>query len=253
MKKREEMHPDKQAGEEIVIRSRFLSRLDNFWYHYKWHVIAIAFFVLVAGVGFVQCGTQNKDDVIITFAGGYTLSGAEREQIKAVFDAIAPAMKEGDERLTVGLNTYSIYTEEELRQQATNPDTGEYSAYAFSSAKQVNTNHLQTFSTYVETGSSAVWLVSEYVYRYQNLEQISVRLEDSFDTLPQGAYDACAIRLADTELYRYYDALKVLPEDTLILLPKSFAYHSVWISGHLGDHIGPSFSLLPSSFKQKHL
>ena len=29
--------------------------------------------------------------------------------------------------------------------------------------------------------------------------------------------------------------------------------HSVWISGHLGDHSGPSLSLLPSSFKQKHL
>ena len=223
MKNTDESRREKMDGGELMIRSRFLTWLDNFWYHYKWHVIVVLFFLVIAVVGLVQCGTQNTDDAIVTFAGGYTLSGGEIEQISNVFSAIAPSKKDGEGKLSVGLNAYSIYTEEQLRALATDPDTKEYSPYAFQSAKQVNTNHIQNFSTYVETGSSAVWLVSEYVYQYQNLSQLSVPLEEMFEELPAGAYDAYAIRLADTKLYQYYDVLWVLPEDTLILMPKSFA------------------------------
>ena len=34
---------DKREAGEIVVNNRFLTWLDNFWYHYKWHVIVSAF------------------------------------------------------------------------------------------------------------------------------------------------------------------------------------------------------------------
>ena len=220
--KETERKEEKLAGGEIVIRNRLFTWLDNFWYHYKWHVIVVAFFVLVSAICFVQCGTKNKTDATVTFAGGYTLTPEERTQILDVLAAIAPEKADGTGRMSLALNTYSIYTEEELKTAYTDPNTNTLSSYAYNNAKQVNADHYKTFSTYVMTGEGAVWLVSEYVYQSQGLDTRAMPLKELFgDDLPQGAYDACAIRLADTELYRYYDALKILPEDTLILFPRS--------------------------------
>ena len=60
--------------------------------------------------------------------------------------------------------------------------------------------------------------MSEYVYEVQNLKKLAKPLNELFDSIPGGAFDDYAIRLADTEVYQYYDALKVLPEDTLIIM-----------------------------------
>lgn len=215
-----ERREEKLAGGEIVIRNRALAWLDNFWYHYKWHVIVIAFFVMVSAICFVQCGTKNKTDAIIAFAGSTSLRGEQYEPILDVFESLLPT--EDGEKRVFGWHGFSIYDEETLKQLYTDPDTDKLSQYAYNNAKQVNTNNIKDFSTYVLTGDSAVWLVSEYIYQYQQLDQRVVPLAETFGgEIPEGAYDAYAIRLSETALYQYYDVLKVLPEDTLLVFPKA--------------------------------
>ena len=46
---------DKREAPEITPQSKVLRWLDNFWYHYKWPTIIIAFFLIVGIVGFTQC------------------------------------------------------------------------------------------------------------------------------------------------------------------------------------------------------
>lgn len=216
------------TGGNIVIKSRFLTWLDNFWYHYKWHVIVIAFFVFLGVVCFVQCASKPTGDMTVAFAGNYTLSGAQKESINNVFNGIAPKKEYGDGRETVILTDFSAYSEDELKSLYTD-ENGDFAVAAYNNAKQVNTENIKNFATYVQTGDSAVWLVSKYVYEYQNLDVLSVPLSELYETAPESAVDegeigyGYAILLGDTELYQYYDALKVLPADTLVLMPKSFA------------------------------
>ena len=215
-----------EAG-EIVVENRFLRWLDNFWYHYKWHTIIISFFVIMALFTFGQCTKRETGDLTVAYAGGYTLNGNERANIVKVLGSLAPEKTDTEgERLSVLLSAYSIYTDEELRAAYTD-ENGELAIAAYNNAKQVSLDHFKTFSTYLMTGESAVWFVSEYVYRDCGLEfsHIARPLSEVYgENMPSSAYDAYAIRLADTELYRYYDALKVLPEDTLILLPHSYVW-----------------------------
>lgn len=214
-----ERKEEKLAGGEIVIRNRFVTWLDNFWYHYKWHVIVIAFFIMVSAVCFVQCGTKNKADAIVAFAGSTSLSGEDYEPILDVLELLVPT--EDGEARTFGWHGFSIYDEATLKALYTDPDTNKISQVAYGNAKQFNTNNIKAFSDYVLTGDSAVWLVSEYIYQYQKLDQRVVPLAETFgDKVPDGAYDAYAIRLSETALYQYYDVLKVLPEDTLLVFPK---------------------------------
>ena len=68
------------------------------------------------------------------------------------------------------------------------------------------------------TGECSIWLVNTSVYEAQHMsEKLAVPLADTFGTTPAGAYDAYSIRLGDTEIYKYYEALQVLPADTLIV------------------------------------
>ena len=226
MKQRE----DKITTGEVVIENKFLRWLDNYWYHYKWPTLVVAFFLFVGIVCFAQCSAREQGDVTVTFAGGYTVTAEEHAKILDVFNAIAPQKADGKGQVSVLLSAYSIYTEEELKKAYTDEE-GDLDVYSYNNAKQVSKDHLNTFGTYVMTGESAVWLVSEYVYEVQNLKKIAVPLSELYETLPASAYDGYAIRLADTALYQYYDVLKILPEDTLIVMPHSM----VWGESSDGD------------------
>ena len=214
---------EKLKGGELVIQNRFVRWLDNYWYHYKWPTIVVAFFLFVGVVCFAQCSTKEQGDVTVAFAGGYTLSAEEQARIAEVLCGIAPERADGKGKLEVMLSPYSVYTEDEMKAAYTDAD-GKLDVYSFNNAKQVSKDHLSTFGTYIMTGESAVWLVSEYVYEVQNLQKLAVPLTELYEVPPAGAYDGYAIRLADTELYQYYDVLKKLPADTLIIMPQSYVW-----------------------------
>ncbi len=47
------------------------ARLENFWYHYKWHTIAAIFALIVIVVCTVQCATNTKYDIQVLYAGDH--------------------------------------------------------------------------------------------------------------------------------------------------------------------------------------
>lgn len=40
----------------------FKQKIENFWYHYKWHTIITVFFIITGLVCLVQCSTKEKPD-----------------------------------------------------------------------------------------------------------------------------------------------------------------------------------------------
>lgn len=59
---------------DVKIESPLLKKLDNFWYHYKWHTI-FALFVLVLGtILTVQSCSKVETDVYVMYAGPHTIS-----------------------------------------------------------------------------------------------------------------------------------------------------------------------------------
>ena len=59
---------------DVKMSSPFLSWLENFWYHYKWHTIAALFVLLVTVVMIVNCARREKYDVYILYAGDKAVS-----------------------------------------------------------------------------------------------------------------------------------------------------------------------------------
>ena len=142
-------YDEKLENGEIALNNRFVSWLDNFWYHYKWHVIAVVFFLLTALVCFAQCSSKETGDLTIAYAGGYTMTKEEHDKIIDVMEIISPK-KENGEKLSVMMATYSIYTDEEMKLLYTDED-GELSVSGYQNAKKVSLDHFKTFQTYLQT------------------------------------------------------------------------------------------------------
>ena len=213
---------EKLAGEEIVIRNPIFLWFENLWYHYKWTIILVAFFLFVAIVCFVQCATTPTKDVYITFGGSHTMTSEELASVERVFGDLSKQTF-SENSPSVGIVSYPFYTEEELRALYTDPETGDFNGSAYNMAKGENANRLDELSNYMMTGECSIWLVNTSVYEAQHMnEKLAVPLVESFGTPPTGAYDEYAIRLGDTAIYQYYEALQVLPADTLIVFTKSY-------------------------------
>ncbi len=213
---------EKLSGEGIAIRHPVFLWFENLWYHHKWTIIIVAFFLFVAFVCFAQCATTPHKDVYITFGGSYTMTPDEKTAVERVFSEVSKNAV-GENALAVGVTDFPFYTEEELRALYTDPETGDFNNAAFHSAKGQNTNRLDELSSYMMTGECSIWLVNTSVYEAQHMnEKLAVPLAETFEEIPTGAYDEYAIRLGDTAIYQYYEALQVLPADTLIVFTRSY-------------------------------
>ena len=95
-----------------------------------------------------------------------------------------------------------------------------------------NVNEIKSFNDFLSTGECSVLFVSEYLYGELAMRDstdngdIRLTMAEIFgDDLPEGVMpDGCGIRLGDTEIYKYYEALQVLPEDTVICVLRSYYY-----------------------------
>lgn len=209
---------EKLSEKKISVRNPIFSWFENLWYHYKWTILLVAFFLFVAIVCLVQCATTPHKDIYIAFGGSYTIRGEEQQAIEQVFNEVAKNTF-GNDVPVVGVTSYSFYTEEELRALYTDPNTGDFDGAAYNMAKGKNTDNFETLQSYMLTGECSIWLVNTSVYEAQRIaEGKAVLLSETFETIPTGAYDEYAIRLGDTAIYQYYEALQVLPADTLIVL-----------------------------------
>lgn len=209
---------------EIKVRNKLTIWLENFWYHYKLQTIAFLFIVTVCTVCFWQCSERETGDVTVTFAGSYDLLGEEKQAFVDVLNAVAPKDAETGEQISVVLTSYSVYDEETLRSRYFNED-GSFEEMAYQTAKNFNTEHLKNFGTYLMTGESAVIMVSSYAFEHQNVQKLATPLSSIYgESLPESACNEYAIRLGDTDFYKYYKAAQVLPEDTMLVLVQSYVW-----------------------------
>lgn len=217
---------EKQAAGEIADASPFLKGLSNFWYHHKWWIPIAAAFLIFFVVAFVQCAGREKTDMVVTFSGPYSMSAGEVSAIEAVLQSAAPKKEDGALR-KLTLQNFAAFNEEELRALYTETDADgkeRFDNYGFNTAKNQNAERMSSFSSFLMTGECAVWFVSRDMYEQQNMQKLAAPLSETLSEVPSGAYDAYAIRLGDTEFYRYYTAMQVLPEDTLVVLTKSYVW-----------------------------
>ena len=234
MKDNRDIDREKLDVDEIRIeesnQSPFLAKLSNFWYYHKWKVIIAAFFAIVLGVGVFQIVNRDEVDEIVMVAAPVYLSAEQREALDRLLTSQLPKNKDGSLR-DMDIYDYVVYSEDEM-DEANHTETNSEGQYITMIDRTFNVNEIKSFNDFLSTGECSVLFVSEYLYgelaMRDSTENGDIRLtmaEIFGDDLPEGVMpDGCGIRLGDTEIYKYYEALQVLPEDTVICVLRSYYY-----------------------------
>lgn len=72
----------------IKIKSPALKKMENFFYHYKWHTIIGVFLAFVIGLCIFQSCQKTTYDAYIMYAGGHDLRIKEAEQAERTYEIL---------------------------------------------------------------------------------------------------------------------------------------------------------------------
>ena len=81
---------NKYDSTDIVTENRTYNKLQNFWYHNKWTVIVVTFFVVVIAVCTLQMFGKDKYDVSIVYGGTERMEADERAAFVGALQDVLP-------------------------------------------------------------------------------------------------------------------------------------------------------------------
>ena len=176
---------------------------DNFWYHYKWHTIITLFFVVVVLVCTLSTCQREIYDSTVLYAGPAYLDSEKRAGIEAVFEAVMPEDKSGDDEKKVYLTPFLIYSKEQIEAiEAETDDEGRH----IDVDNSVITKNSESFYDYLMTGETSICLLDPSLYE-------ALLSGDRLCEIKEGEY---GVSLGDLPIYETYSALRELPEDTVV-------------------------------------
>ena len=201
---------NKYDSTEIVSENRAYNKLQNFWYHNKWTVIVVTFFVVVIAVCTLQMFGKDKYDVSIVYGGTVHMEADERAAFVGALQSVLPEDYDNNGTKSVGLVEYQIFSEKEIYTEVEKEVDGELVTVKEPViALNWNTEQYSSMQSAVsKTGEYSLCFASPYVY----------------DKLLKGyAVEGKTVRLGDTDFYLYNEAVQVLPADTVVCLLRQFA------------------------------
>ena len=206
------------------------AKLDNFWYHYKWHTIITLFVVFVISVCTVQCASNVRYDIQILYAGNHAFGrtsqdGGYSEYMETV-SSLAEFAKDYDENGETNVSFLDLYllTKEEVAEIENN--NGSVSI----SLLQENTT---TLNTTLGTSDYYVCFLSERLFKqYSEGEKNHGRFARIADYAADGKeYDLVSeygIRLSSLDAKDLPGISSLDAEDTIVCIRKIGAMSSIF-------------------------
>ena len=218
--------PDTEISKEekleaisLTESSKALRKLDNFWYHYKWTVIVVAFFVTVGIVCFIQLFARPKYDTSIVIATSYRMKDHEYEAFVELAEELLPSDFDGNGKKNINVVIYQYYSPAEIEQEKAAAAERETDEFVIN--PQYNNSELNAFTNFTMTGEASICIVSPDVYARLAEKKRLLPLSDMYGAgdMPVGAReDGMGIDLKDTDLYKYNSSVSALPETSILCI-----------------------------------
>ncbi len=200
--------------------SNLLTKLDNFWYHYKWHTIIGLFLIAVITICSLQMCTKEKYDVHILYSGSYEIARTSKDGNFPEYGTFLSSFKrvtddyDKDGNVSLSLKDLFMLSDKEIEEfQKADPNV-EINRPLLIENKSILSETL-IYSDYY------VCLLSPSVYN----EYKTIDGAEMFSSLSQYVnkdtdieyYSDSAIYLSSTDFYSL-PGICNLPEDTLVCL-----------------------------------
>ena len=192
-------------------------KLENFWYHYKWHSVVAMFLVIVILVCTLQMCSQVEYDAYILYAGEYAFTRTSSDGDIPTYVGTANAFKRvcedtsGDGEINVSLSDMLYMTD------------AQYAEYVETHGAEPDSKLLyedmQRLGNLMVSSDYFVLFISPEVYEEFAYEGDTPRFEKLEQYTKSGVkyeyYSEYAIKLSSLDFYELA-YINSLPEDTLV-------------------------------------
>lgn len=215
------MKENDQAG-QIKAASPFLKKLDNYWYHYKWHTIIALFLVAVILICSLQMFKKDKYDIEVLYAGPSSKLNDMQTilDIEAAFSDLL-SDQNGDGKVTVNLVSYWVNS---------NIENEDFSQTDVNYTLNYSMTNKQAYIDEVKAGNVSVFLVSPELFHLVDDEAGFMRVTDIFPELEEYQNEVCVFD-EDGKINRFgvvlsktalgeRAGLSSLPKDTILCIRK---------------------------------
>ena len=227
------MNEQEKLSGDIKPRSPFLTKLDNFFYHYKWHSIIALFLVVVILICSLQMCGQKEYDIEVLYAGPRNLS--DKQTVLDIQKAFADISDDrtGDGIKSINLVSYwvddSLWDLTEEEKEDLGADLGHLMNNSY--------NNENAFIDEMAAGNVVICLLSPYLFHTIDDEAGFLRVTDVFPGLKEYEEEVCVYD-EDGDINRFgvvlsktafgaKAGLSSLPEDTVMCVRK-IAPLSIW-------------------------
>ena len=197
-----------------------LSKLDNFWYHYKWHTIVALFLIFAITICSFQMCSKTKYDVHILYSGSYEIKRTSTDGDIAEYAKFLSSFKrvtddyDNDGNISLSLKDLFMLSDKEIEEIQKADSSIEINRSLLIENKNILSETL-IYSDYY------VCLLSKSVYdEYKTVDDIEM-----FSPLSSHVHDGTSVEFyTDTAIYLsstgFYSlpGISNLPDDTLICL-----------------------------------
>ncbi len=205
------------------------AKLDNFWYHYKWHTLITLFFVMLISVCTWQMCSKQSYDVYVMYAGTTAISRTTDDGTDPMYPVMQSALadfaedRDDNGEVDVHFNTLYILSNDEIEEE--NRRRKELSELTGVRYEEVDApfikDNLAVYQSEVKYGDYYICLLSETMYTLSRTSADGTPLFAPLASYVEGTdavlYASDAVLLSSTALGQsplFCD----LPEDTLLCL-----------------------------------
>ena len=216
-KKNDALSPD---GPQLI-RGRLRERLDNYWYHYKWHTVAAIFVIIVVLVCTLQMCSKTEYDIQILYAGDKaidrTSKGGDIPEYTKITTALSGRAEDynGDGEVNLSFVDKYVLTDGQMSEIEATLGEGEELPYSLLAQNAEDLGEMLVY------GDFFLCFLSPEIYEqfksksdvdiFYNLRDVGAGLgDDAF-------YSDTAIKLSSLDFYSV-SGISSLPEDTLVCL-----------------------------------
>ena len=163
--------------------------------------------------------TKTNPDSNILYGGPAVLTANQTKEIENAFNALLPEDFNGDGEKITSLQSITLMTKEQIAkaeaQAAENSSVFVYNPQSLE-------NNKTSFSTQLFSGEYVICLIDPEQYKNAYEAGGFAPLSELFEenNIPEYAYDDCSLLLSETNFSKFFTAMSVFPDDTLICVRK---------------------------------
>ncbi|MBQ8513057.1 MAG: hypothetical protein IJ497_10610 [Clostridia bacterium] len=207
-----------EVGEDTPVDEKEINKWENFWYHHKWKVIIIGFFSFMIITATAQFIGQQNPDVNLMYSGPDYITPNQNQAFCSVLEQLMPDYN-GDGELYAQLNDLVYLTAGQLAvKEAEALEYGD----TYSIDRTANRQAEERFTYEIFGAESPLCILAQDQYDMVKGEGGFMPLKELYEdgeyTDPDGAIDDYGVRLKETKLGKFYDSVKIFPDDAVLCL-----------------------------------